>query len=67
MIKRQKGVSLKEMEKKWAEEFWKESSGKSIKRISKVLKKCQKTELISARYKNLLESKFQEFVKFSRG
>ncbi len=58
---------MKEVEKLWEEEFERENAGKSIKRISKIIKKCQKTEEINQKQKKLLERKYEEFLKFAKG
>ena len=55
------------MEKEWAESFEKENAGKTVKRVSKIMMKCQRTDKIMERQKKLLEEKFSEFAKFVRG
>lgn len=49
------------------ESFEKENAGKSIKRVSKVIKKMQRTDVILERQKRLFENKFEEFAKYVRG
>ena len=67
MLKKQGNISMNTMEKQWTEQFDLENKGKSIKRISKILKKIQNTDKLSEKQKRLLDAKFDEFIKFSKG
>lgn len=66
-MKKTQSQSFRALEQKWNESFENEYAGKSVKRISKIIKKCQNIEEIIERQKELQDGKFEEFMKYVRG
>lgn len=59
--------SMKELEKEEMEKFKKATEGKSIRRITKLMRKIDGSDRVVDKWKKGLNSKYEEFKKYVQG